>query len=103
MSTPLGASEAAQELARLISDTIWATYDDEFGYATEKRASNARFGTRSFHPDNLWSFWGQFDTPNKDQFVALAVSAESAGTAGARELVAWINGDLLARLSGESS
>jgi len=88
-----GVSERAQELARTISDGIWATYDDEFGYATDKRAINARFGARGFHPDNIWSFWGQFDSPNQAKFLRLVVSAQRAGTAGARELADWIFSD----------
>ncbi len=88
-----GVSEAAQELARQIADTIWSTYDDEFGYATEKRASNSSIGARGFHPDNIWAFWGQFDSPNQAKFLRHAVCAQRAGEAGARELADWIFSD----------
>jgi len=88
-----GVSEVAQEVARTISDGIWATFDDEFGYATKKRSINSNIGARGFHPDNIWAFWRQFDSPNQAKFLRLAVAAQRAGTAGARELADWIFAD----------
>ncbi len=95
-----GVSEGAQELARKISDGIWATYDDEFGYVTEKRQVNANMGNGGFHPDNIWSFWGQFDSANQVKFLRIAVTAQRAGTAGARELADWIFADQPAGADG---
>jgi len=95
-----GVSEGAQELARTISDGIWATYDDEFGYATEKRTINSNIGARGFHPGNIWAFWGQFDSPSQAKFLRLAVAAQRAGTAGARELADWIFADQHAEADG---
>ncbi len=96
-----GASETAQELARQIADAIWSTYDDEFGYATEKRATNSSIGARGFHPDNIWAFWGQFDSPNQAKFLRHVVCAQRAGEAGARELADWIFNDQSLGVDGD--
>lgn len=87
-----GASQEAQDLAREISAEIWSTYDDTHGYRTEKLALLDHMG-RNFHPENIWSFWGQFDSSNQAKFLRIVVTAQRAGTAGARELADWIFSD----------
>lgn len=84
-----GASQEAQSLARDISDEIWSTYDDTHGYQTEKRQRNASFG-QGFHPDNIWSFWSQFDRSNQATFVNMALRSRDSGITGSDDLVEWL-------------
>lgn len=81
-------SAEALELARRISHDLWNGYDDEFGYRTEKQDANANFN-KPYHPDNIWSFWGQFDHNNQGLFTLKAVLAKMNNEAGATELYAW--------------
>lgn len=81
-------SERAQELARRIAHQVWQKYDDQFGYRTEKQEANANFS--SAHPDNIWSFWGQFDADNHLEFLAHATRAVVDDEPGADELLGWV-------------
>lgn len=72
------------ELARMIAHEIWEKYDDTYGYRTEKQTQNQ--ATSSAHPDNIWSFWGQFDGDNQERFYELALDCEGPG---AIELQNW--------------
>ena len=88
-SVGTGVGREAQELARAISDLIWSTYDDQFGYASGKRVENACFGQHGYHPENIWSFWSQFDPTNQRRFGAIVYQLPPT-TPAVRELVAWI-------------
>jgi hypothetical protein len=58
------------ELAKKISHQVWEKYDDQFGYRTEKQTYNDNVSTDI--PDNIWFFWGQFDSINQAEFTDLA-------------------------------
>lgn len=45
-----------------LAHEVWGSYDDQFGYRSEKQKRNADVGTD--HPDNIWFFWNQFDAKN---------------------------------------
>lgn len=57
------------ELAKKIAHEVWQKYDDAFGYRTEKQEYNAKVSAEI--PDNLWFFWGQFDSDNHKEFLDL--------------------------------
>lgn len=78
-------SKEALELAKQIAHEVWAKYDDEFGYRTEKQARNAEVSTDI--PDNIWFFWGQFDLNNKAEF-ATRVAADTSQSS--HELGLWV-------------
>jgi hypothetical protein len=86
-------SEQAQELARIISDELWDKYDDTYGYRSEKQEANANFN-KHHHPDNIWSFWGQFDSTNHQLFTLSALMAKHDNVPGGDELYAWAHEQL---------
>lgn len=51
------------QLMKDISHEIWESYDDTYGYRTEKQTRNAEVSVE--HPDNFWFFYGQFDVLNQ--------------------------------------
>lgn len=79
----------ALELAKKIADQIWQSYDDTYGYQTEKRERNAAVPTG--HPDNIWFFWNQFDSNNQEKFLELALDSDEPG---ASELQLWATKEL---------
>lgn len=85
----MGASAEAQELARKISHEVWAKYDDEFGYRSQKQAFNQGMA-RNFHPENIWSFWTQFDGPNQLEFLRRARLSLDLEHAGSADLWDWL-------------
>jgi hypothetical protein len=69
------------EIAKKISHDLWQPYDDTHGYRTEKQTRNAEVSTEN--PDNIWFFWGQFDSTNQTMFLIHAVES------GNEALVNW--------------
>jgi hypothetical protein len=53
---------------------IWNTYDDTYGYRTEKLD---RVNSIPNYKDNWWTFVGMFDFPNQTKLLNL-VSPESS-------------------------
>ena len=88
-STPTAGQEA-QDLARRISHDLWDNHSDEFGYRTEKQAINRQMG-QHFHPENIWSFWGQFDRQHQARFIMAAHAALARDEPGAEDLCRWID------------
>lgn len=74
------------ELAQRISREVWQKYDDTHGYRTEKLAENDRVSPE--HPDNIWFFWGQFDSNNHQEFFD-RLCDEHNDDPGAPGLMAW--------------
>jgi hypothetical protein len=85
MSKELILGKRELELAKKISNEIWATYDDKFGYATEKQEKNNSVSTDI--PDNIWFFWGQFDSHNQEKFWDKVVHSDDVGSV---QLQAWV-------------
>jgi hypothetical protein len=65
METP--SQEIFDEM-KLIATTIWSTYDNEFGYVTEK-LERMKFGNIQ---DNAMIFYRMFDHVNQGKFRANA-------------------------------
>lgn len=74
------------ELAKKISHEVWQKYDDTHGYRTEKQEYNAKVSTEN--PDNIWFFWGQFDSNNHQEFYDRLLDKHSDDP-GAPKLMAW--------------
>jgi len=55
------------QLAKDIADTIWSTYDDTYGYGTEKKEINKEVSTNNI--DNIYFFVGQFDWKNQSKMI----------------------------------
>lgn len=73
------------EIAKEISNEIWDNYSDEFGYRSDKQTRNNEVSVE--RPDNIWFFWGQFDSKNKLLFLTKAVFASERK--GGKDLLEW--------------
>lgn len=80
-------SEEALKLAQSISHEIWQTYDDKFGYRSEKQARNAAIPTLT--GSDLYPFWGQFDWHNHTIFINKVQALVDSNVPGALELGRW--------------
>lgn len=68
--------KTALELARKISIEIWKTYDDSYGYATEKINKCKEVSTDN--PENFYFFFGQFDSRNQKKFMEKVIYTEES-------------------------
>lgn len=77
----------AMELAKKVSIQVWAKYDDDFGYRSEKLAAMDNWNVND--PRNIWSFWGQFDSHNQEEFAQRLVR-DFADAPGIGQLLPWV-------------
>lgn len=70
----LKMSKELEEM-KAISEKIWKTYDNEYGYVDEKLGHLRRVTTEN--EGNFWFFWGQFDGVNQSKlFDAASVETQ---------------------------
>jgi hypothetical protein len=79
-------SQEALELAKLISIGIWQTYDNTYGYATDKISACEKASLKD--PENINFFWGQFDPINQSMFELVLFNHKDSPAK--KELTDWI-------------
>lgn len=81
-------SQDALNLAQAIAHELWETYDDTYGYRSEKQERN--HANNLTDPDAMWFIWNQFDVNNQHRFIDELVNAHNPNEPGAGELRDWL-------------